>query len=137
VQLRRGLSERRDAQVLGAADSEVLFAMVLDRLDKGAPMVDAIGEVLGELRDLTTGRYNLLLADGATLVATRDGNSLFALTTEPADSHETHETHDTHDGPTSHVIASEPYDDDPRWVEIPDRSVVVARAGATLVVSPL
>ena len=123
VQLRRGLSERRDAGILGAADSEVVFAMVLDRLDKGLPMVDALGEVTAELLDLTTGCFNFLLTDGDTIVATRVGNSLFGV------------AHDRSTGSgtvgTSIVIASEPWDDDPGWAEVPDRSLLVARVDGT------
>ena len=114
VQLRRGLSERRDAGIRGAADSEVVFAMVLDRLDKGAPMVEAIADVTGELLDITTGCFNFLLTDGDTIVGTRVGNSLYAR---------------RHDD--SIVIASEPWDDDPHWTEVPERSLLVARRDGT------
>lgn len=111
VQLRRGLSERRDAQVLGAADSEVLFAMVLDLLDKGASLTDAVRDVIAELLSVAEGKLNLILSDGTTIVATREGNSLF-----------------TRSRPTGHVVASEPFDDDADWIEVPDHSLVVLTA---------
>ncbi len=119
VQLRHGLSERREAQLLGAADSEVVFAMILDHLDKGAGMTTAVTEVLAEIRDLTTGAFNFLLTDGDTLVATRDGNSLFS-----------HAHLDPITGVTTHVVASEPWDDDETWQPVPDRSLVVVADGA-------
>jgi glutamine amidotransferase len=128
VQLRRGLSERRDAGIFGAADSEVIFAMLLDRLDKGAGMDDAVAEVLGELRDLTTGRFNFLLTDGDAIVATRDGNSLFVLGGVPPAGG---------DGRGAVVIASEPYDDDPRWSPLADRTLTTILPDSSLTTVPL
>ncbi len=127
VALRHGLTERREGALLGAADSEVVFAMVLDRLDKGASLATAVTEVLGEIHDLTTGAFNFLLTDGTTMVATRDGNSLFtrSLADPAADSAD-----------AGHVIASEPYDDDPRWQPVPDRSLATIADG-TLTITAL
>lgn len=121
VQLRRGLTERRDAGILGAADSEVVFAMMLDRLDKGAAMADAVSEVTAELLELTTGCFNFLLTDGTTMIATREGNSLFALGGDPPGAV----------GDRSILIASEPSGDDPAWTEVPDHSLLVARRDGT------
>jgi glutamine amidotransferase len=132
VVLRRRLSEARDAAILGAADSEVLFGLILDRLDKGEPMTRAITDVLADLAELTSGRYNLLLADGDTLVATRDGNSLFTLPPGPSADPATPEG-----PPLGRIIASEPFDGDPRWVEIPDRSLVVTDRLGELTITPL
>ncbi|MFF0489966.1 ergothioneine biosynthesis protein EgtC [Nocardia sp. NPDC004068] len=64
-------------------------------------------------------RLNLLLGDGETLWATTVHHALSVLVTEEIA-----------------VIASEPYDDDPRWRAIPDRRLVTARPG-TLTVAPL
>nr|CAA9310195.1 MAG: Amidohydrolase EgtC (hercynylcysteine sulfoxide synthase) [uncultured Nocardioidaceae bacterium] len=58
-------------------------------------------------------RLNLLLADGDQLLATTWGDTLSVLETD--------------DGV---ALASEPWDDDPRWRDIPDRHLVhVDRAG--------
>ncbi len=108
VQLHRDLSMRRAAGVRGGADSEVVFAMVLDCLDQGATMADALLAVLGRLLDLSGGKFNFLISDGRKVVATRYRNSLFTL--------------DRGDG--GRIIASEPFDDAEDWCEVPERSLV-------------
>lgn len=105
VELRREVSPARERGILGAADSEVLFALVLDRLDRGAPMAEALVAVLDDVRARAGGRFNFVLGDGHTIVLTRCGNSLF---THP-------------DG----IVASEPLTDDGSWHEVPDGSLVV------------
>lgn len=117
VQLRRGLSERRDTDILGAADSEVIFAMILDRLDKGASAIDALREVVSELFQLTTGRLNFILSSGSTIVATRAGNTLVTCSR-------------TINGNVKRIVASEPFDDDPSWQDVPERSLVVVSSDA-------
>ncbi|MGW4370655.1 ergothioneine biosynthesis protein EgtC [Nocardia takedensis] len=64
-------------------------------------------------------RLNLLLGDGAQLWATAWYHSLSALVTDDFA-----------------ILSSEPFDDDPRWQAIPDRSLVTARPGH-LAVEPL
>ena len=56
-------------------------------------------------------RLNLLLSDGTSMYATAVHHSLSVLQTED-----------------SVTIASEPVDDDPEWISIDDRSIVVATA---------
>jgi glutamine amidotransferase len=119
LRLRRGLSERREAIVGGRSDSEVVFAMVLDRVDAGEPAAEAVAAVIDELCGLAGGRFNLLLSDGRTIVASRCGNSLHV-----------------HDGARALVVASEPYDDEPGWREVPERSLVTIDADS-LSVTPL
>jgi glutamine amidotransferase len=58
-------------------------------------------------------RLNLLLTDGTQLLATRWGDTLSVLR-----------------GDDGVVLASEPYDDDPRWEDVPDRHLVEVSAGA-------
>jgi glutamine amidotransferase len=101
------VSAERLAALEGDADSEVLFALVLDQLDAGARPVDALAAVVDDVLTITKARLNLLLTDGHETAATRVGNSLFVA----------HAT-----------IASEPLDDDPEWREVPDRSLVTAHA---------
>jgi gamma-glutamyl hercynylcysteine S-oxide hydrolase len=110
-ELRALVSPRRAATITGSTDTETLFAITLDRLDQGAPPVDALLSVVALVGSRTTGRLNLLLTDGATVAASASGNSLFAL-----------------DRAGCVVVASEPLDDDPGWVPVPDRSVLVADA---------
>jgi len=103
-QLRARVEPGRRARIVGDADTEVLFALVLQHLAAGTPPAEALAAVVHDVLAVTTGRLNLLLTDGALVHATRVGNSLFRR------------------GP---VIASEPTDDEPGWVEIPDRTVTV------------
>jgi glutamine amidotransferase len=138
TQLRRGLSERREAGIIGAADSEVVFAMILDRLDKGLPMHDAVREVIGELRELSSGKFNFLLTDGQTIVATRDGNSLF--TSRPRGTDRSRRAGPAVDGEVAAeplVIASEPLDDAPGWKAVPENSLLVTSRWGAYTISPL
>jgi gamma-glutamyl hercynylcysteine S-oxide hydrolase len=57
-------------------------------------------------------RLNLLLTDGSQILATRWHDTLSVLCRQ--------------DGV---VVASEPYDDDPRWTDVPDHHLVRAEAG--------
>ncbi|HEX2381680.1 MAG TPA: ergothioneine biosynthesis protein EgtC [Acidimicrobiales bacterium] len=112
VRLRRSLSDERIAQLLGATDSEVLFGLVLDRIDTGLCPPDAIAAVVRDVLDIApASRLNLCLTDGETVVATACGDSLF--------------TH-SNPGPGVVIVASEPFDDEPDWTEVADGSVVVA-----------
>jgi glutamine amidotransferase len=101
--LRRQVSDARLGVIEGAADSEVLFALVLDRLDAGASPVEALEDVVKTVEKVSGGRLNLLLTDGTRVAATAHGNSLFELRTADAV-----------------VVASEPFDDDPRWRRVED-----------------
>ena len=105
--LRAALSpERRDA-LRGDTDSEVLFGLILDRLDGGAGSATALRDVTALVDPGDDVRLNLLLCDGSTIAATAWGNSLFVR---------------QRDG--SFLVASEPLDDDPAWTPVPDRSVI-------------
>ncbi len=119
VELRRAVSDRRANGILGGADSEVVFALVLDRLDAGAAPADALADVVKRVEELSPARLNLLLTDGRALTATAAGNSLFTRVADDAV-----------------VVASEPFDDDPAWAAVADRSIVHASPGA-VAVSPL
>lgn len=108
--LRRNVSEARATAMAGATDSELLFALVLDRLDAGTPPADALVSVIELVDELTTARLNLLLTDGERIAATACRNSLFVL--------------DDRQLTGSVVVASEPYDDDASWQVVEDGSVV-------------
>ncbi|MGW0159960.1 ergothioneine biosynthesis protein EgtC [Mycobacterium sp. NPDC003323] len=92
-------------------DSAVLAAHIFDR------GLDALGDTIREVGALDPGaRLNILAGNGSRLLATTWGDTLFAL--ERAD---------------GVVLASEPYDDDPTWRDIPDRHLIeVSDAGLTL-----
>ncbi|MFF5447903.1 ergothioneine biosynthesis protein EgtC [Streptomyces sp. NPDC012888] len=97
-------------------DSALVWALVLRRLRAGDGLGTALAEPVREVAAAAPGsRLNLLLTDGVGIAATAWGDSLWYL----ADG-EGHRT----------VVASEPYDDDPRWVEVPDRTLLtVSRSG--------
>jgi glutamine amidotransferase len=114
--LRSDLSSQRRAGIEGDSDSEVLFALVLDRLDEGDSPRAALAAVVRHVTALTSGNLNLLLTDGHTVVASRFGNSLFVRRS---------------------TVASEPLDDDPAWRAVPERSYVELSAdGSVLVTDP-
>ncbi|MEZ0491940.1 ergothioneine biosynthesis protein EgtC [Kineococcus sp. TBRC 1896] len=94
-------------------DSAVLAAWLLQAPEEIGPRVRAAGEAD------PTARLNVLAADGTRLVATAWGDTLSVLRTD--------------DGV---VVASEPHDDDPRWQDVPDRSLVEVDARGARV-SPL
>jgi glutamine amidotransferase len=105
-ELRAGISARRLAGVAGDADTELVFAMVLDRLDGGAEPTDALGNTIDVIASRASSKLNLMLAGPHVVYATRFGNSLFTRRT---------------------TVVSEPLDDDDAWEEIPDHSVVCLR----------
>ncbi len=120
--LRGAVSETRLQKVAGSTDSELLFALVLDRLDAGAPPADALTSVVALVeRQRSDARLNFLLTDGEHITATARGNSLFVL--------------DDRGRTGAVVVASEPYDDDSSWEPVADRSVVEL-ADDKLVVRP-
>ncbi|MEU5217121.1 ergothioneine biosynthesis protein EgtC [Streptomyces sp. NPDC020807] len=98
-------------------DSALVWALVLHRLRAGDAPGTALADTVREVAEAAPGAsLNLLLTDGTTVAATAWGNSLWYLT-----------------GPDRVVVASEPYDDDPRWREVPGHTLVTAdRADVTL-----
>lgn len=113
-QLRRAVTPTRAGAIEGSADTEVLFALVLDDLDAGVPAPDALARATARALALADGKLNLLLGDGDSLVATTWGNSLFTLQGEGL-------------AAGGVLVCSEPLDDDPAWARVPDASVVHAR----------
>jgi len=98
-------------------DTALLWGMVLPRLRAGERLADALA---GTVTDIWaaggTGRFNLLLTDGAVIAATAAGDSLCYR-----------------HRPDGVIVASEPSDDDPDWHTVRDGSVVEATtAGVTV-----
>ncbi|GAA3894314.1 ergothioneine biosynthesis protein EgtC [Streptomyces gulbargensis] len=101
-------------------DSALLWALVLHRLRAGDAPGDALAATVREVAGASPGaRLNLLVTDGSAITATAWRNSLWYLT-----------------GPGRVVVASEPYDDDPRWREVPDHTLVTATR-TDVVLTPL
>lgn len=115
-ELRRAITTEHVSAIEGSSDSEVLFALVLDRLAEGRKPADALADVTALVLGLTGGKLNLLLSDGEEITATAWGNSLFVL---------------AGDGLASGgvLVASEPLDDHAAWTQVPDGSVMCATLG--------
>ena len=98
-------------------DSAVIWAVVLRRLRAGSGLAEALDETIGELTARRLGgRFNFLLTDGQTIAATAAGDTLCYRSS-----------------PTGVIVASEPGDDEPGWVDVPDQSLVEASAGSVIV----
>ncbi|MFK4107694.1 ergothioneine biosynthesis protein EgtC [Streptomyces sp. NPDC002176] len=92
-------------------DSAFVWALVLHRLRSGEAPEHALAGTVRQLAEAApASRLNLLLTDGGTVTATAWGDSLW-YRAEPG---------------RAVTVASEPYDDDPLWREVPDRTVVTA-----------
>jgi gamma-glutamyl hercynylcysteine S-oxide hydrolase len=103
-----------DRAMLGphpAAESACDSAQLAAHLFEFGP--ERTGEFVADLgkRD-PSARLNLLLTDGQRILATRWNDSLSVLRAD--------------DGV---VVASEPYDDDPRWSDVPEHHLVVVADG--------
>lgn len=111
-----GLPPQELLSLAARTDSALIWALVLHRLrsdpepepDLGAALAGAVGELA---RASPGSRLNLLLTDGRAVAATAWGDSLWYLADPAA---------------RRTVVASEPYDDDPRWCEVPDRTLLTA-----------
>ncbi|MFE4829425.1 ergothioneine biosynthesis protein EgtC [Streptomyces sp. NPDC056672] len=103
------------------SDSALLWALVLHRLRAGDELGQALADTVHEVATAApASRLNLLLTDGARIAATTWGDTLWYRT-----------------GPGDRtVVASEPYDDDPRWRAVPDRTLLVATR-ADVLLTPL
>lgn len=116
VTLRRMLSDRRMAALRGTSDSEVMFGLILDRMDQGAGPQEALKWCVRICTELSGGTFNFLLTDGSSIHATAHGDSLFVL-----------------EGgsrlPGGVVVASEPFDGDPAWQPVPEISAVQVSGG--------
>ncbi len=95
-------------------DSALLAALIFDR------GLDNLGDTIAEVAAADpNARLNILAADGARVLATTWGDTLSVLRRD--------------DGI---VLASEPYDDDPAWQEVPDRHLVDV-TGTEVALTPL
>jgi gamma-glutamyl hercynylcysteine S-oxide hydrolase len=84
------------------SDSALLAALIFDR------GLGALGDTIAEVAAADpNARLNILAGNGSQLLATTWGDTLFVLR-----------------GADGVLLASEPFDDDPDWQEIPDRHLV-------------
>ncbi|OCB52257.1 ergothioneine biosynthesis protein EgtC [Mycobacterium vulneris] len=113
-----GVVDRAVLPLTGSAesvvDSAILAALIFQR------GLDALGETITEVGALDpNARLNILAANGSRMLATTWGDTLSMLRL-----------------PDGVVLASEPYDDDPGWADIPDRHLVTV-AGSDVELTPL
>ena len=95
-------------------DSALLAALIFDR------GLAALGDTVAEVGTADpNARLNILAANGSRMVATTWGDTLSVLRR-----------------PDGVVLASEPYDDNPEWQEVPDRHLVEV-VGSRIDVIPL
>ncbi len=98
-----------------AAESACDSALLAAHLFEFGP--ERVGEFITGLAKRDPGaRLNLLLTDGRQILATRWGDTLSVLRAD--------------DGV---AVASEPYDDDPRWADVPEHHLVEVTADAVTV----
>lgn len=101
------------ARAESVCDSALLAATIFDR------GMDALSDLIIELGNADPlARLNILAANGSRLVATAWGDTLSILRRA--------------DGV---VLASEPYDDDPDWEDVPDRHLVEVTADGVALTS--
>ena len=86
-----------------------MFGLAASRWTAGTPLGAALVEVIREVQTVGGGRLNMLAVDGRGIAGTTYGERLFVLEKD-----------------TGIAVASEPYDDDPDWVEVPEGVLVEA-----------
>jgi glutamine amidotransferase len=103
-------------------DSALVWAHTLNRLRAGAELGPAVADTVGAFASAVPGsRLNLLLTDGSCIAGSAWGDTLWYL----------------HDPGRRLTVASEPYDDDPRWSEVPDRTLLAGGPGNGPLLIPL
>jgi glutamine amidotransferase len=99
-------------------DATVLAAIVFDRVARGDAPEAVLADVVTRCAAKDPGALmNLLLTNGTSMYATTHGASLSYL-------------HDKGIAEGGVLVASEPLDDLPGWVDVPDHSLIVADPGS-------
>ncbi|WP_018636696.1 ergothioneine biosynthesis protein EgtC [Parafrankia elaeagni] len=111
----RELQARTDGAAVpeSRCDSAVVAALLWERTSR-LPLAKAVADVVLTLGDLTEpdgppARLNLLVTDGTQIVATTWRDTL-----------------SYREGPDGVLVTSEPDDDEPGWVDVPDQQLLVA-----------
>ena len=95
-------------------DSALLFGLAAARWLAGAPLAAGLRDTVREVRAVGGGRLTLLATDGSAIAGTCVGEPCSSSSASGAV-----------------VVASEPYDDDPGWTEVPDHTVLLRRPRRT------
>jgi glutamine amidotransferase len=101
------------AEAAAPVDSALLFGLAADRWSAGASLAAGLVDTIRDVQAAGGGRLTLLATDGTRIAGTCLGEPLFVRAQTDAV-----------------VVASEPFDDDPRWSEVLDGSVVDATRNA-------
>ena len=106
---RRTLYERTVdiPEAAAPVDSALMFGLAASRWTAGTPLGAALVEVIREVVTVGGGRLNMLAVDGRSIAGTTYGERLWVLEKD-----------------TGISVASEPYDDDPDWFEVPEEVLV-------------
>ncbi len=121
-------------------DSAFLWALVLERLRAGCPMGAALAQTIAVVEAAGgTGRFNFLMTDGHSIAATACGDTLWyrqanedtaeraaGTAGAPAGARTDRAPADGLAPATPVTVASEPSDDEPGWIEVPDRHLLTA-----------
>lgn len=92
----------------GDTDSEVLFTLLRQHVDRGEPLADAVAAVHHTLAPSEDEYVNMLAVTADQIVATTWHHTLYVRRTDVAT-----------------TVASEPLDGDGEWKRVPDQHVVV------------
>lgn len=108
--LAAALPPERLLRLDAASDSALLWALTHAALDGGTPLAEALaGTVSTAAAACPDARLNFLALDGATVAATTWGDTLCWRADQ-----------------RGVVVASEPFDDEPGWHDVPDHSLLTA-----------
>lgn len=107
--LAAGLPPSRLVGPAALTDSALLWTLVCDRIERGETVPEAVRAVARSAAEVAGSRLNLLVTDGASIVATACGDTL-CWRNEGG----------------GVVVASEPHDDGPGWCDVPDGSLLLA-----------
>lgn len=108
----------RSISFVNPCDATVLASIVFDRVTRGDVPESVLADVVSQCAAKDPGaRLNLMLTNGSSVWATTHGASLTYL-------------HDKGLAEGGVLVASEPLDDDPRWMGVPDGSLILADPGS-------
>jgi gamma-glutamyl hercynylcysteine S-oxide hydrolase len=106
---RRTLYERTldIPEAAAPVDSALMFGLAASRWTAGTSLGAALVEVIREVQTVGGGRLNMLAVDGRSIAGTTYGERLWVRESD-----------------TGIFVASDPFDDDPGWFEVPEGVLV-------------
>jgi dimethylhistidine N-methyltransferase/ergothioneine biosynthesis protein EgtC len=117
LRLARTLSAADLLGLQARCDAALIWAIVQVKLQAGEGPGDALAATVADVAEAgASGRLNLLLTDGNVIAATAAGDTLCYRRDD-----------------AGVIVASEPFDDDPGWLQVPDASLLEATPDAVAV----